>query len=218
MANTSSRKLPYAVRNWKDFQHYKNRTPPWIKLHRTLLDDRDYYTCDPLAAKCLPLLWLIASEYDGRLPEVGELAFRLRITDKQCLKVISDLASWVYQDASDVLAGCKQDATLEEEGEGETDKEAETEIDRDKRGPLIAFGEFKKVKLSEAEYQKLCDKHGKQIADAGIGELDAWMERTGKKRKNHYACLSEAGWVWEKVGGATQSGQKSWTNFGTGGL
>ena len=67
------------------------------------------------------------------------------------------------------------------------------------RGKLIAHGEFQKVKLSEAEYKKLCDKHGKERTDAGIADLDAWMESTGKRRKNHYACLSDKSWVWEKV-------------------
>ena len=68
-----------------------------------------------------------------------------------------------------------------------------------KRGELIAFGEFGKVKLSKDEHAKLVAKHGSTKTNAGITELDAWIERTGKRRKNHYACLSEASWVWEKV-------------------
>ena len=27
------------VKNWSAFQHYRHRRPPWIKLHRGLLDD-----------------------------------------------------------------------------------------------------------------------------------------------------------------------------------
>jgi hypothetical protein len=27
------------IKNWSEFQHYKDRNPPWIKLHRALLDD-----------------------------------------------------------------------------------------------------------------------------------------------------------------------------------
>jgi hypothetical protein len=27
------------VKNWAEFQHYRSRRPPWIKLHRGLLDD-----------------------------------------------------------------------------------------------------------------------------------------------------------------------------------
>lgn len=27
----------FKVRNWEQFQHYKDRNPPWIKLHFALL-------------------------------------------------------------------------------------------------------------------------------------------------------------------------------------
>jgi hypothetical protein len=27
------------VKNWTQFQHYRHRRPPWIKLHHGLLDD-----------------------------------------------------------------------------------------------------------------------------------------------------------------------------------
>jgi hypothetical protein len=29
-------------KNWGKFQHYKDRCPPWIKLHRDLLNDREF--------------------------------------------------------------------------------------------------------------------------------------------------------------------------------
>ncbi len=49
-------------KNWAVFQHYKDRCPPWIKLHRDLLNDRSYMRL-PIASKALaPMLWLLASE------------------------------------------------------------------------------------------------------------------------------------------------------------
>jgi len=62
----------------------------------------------------------------------------------------------------------------------------------------LPFGEFENVMLTEQEYAKLCEKHGKDKADAGIDELGAWLKRTGKQRKDHYACMSASSWVWEK--------------------
>ena len=55
-------------RNWEKFQHYKNRKPPWIKLHHDLIDDREYQRL-PIASRALaPQLWLMASESkDGLL-------------------------------------------------------------------------------------------------------------------------------------------------------
>jgi hypothetical protein len=111
-------------KKWSDFQHYKNRCPPWIKLHRDLLNDKDYMRL-PLASKALaPLLWLLASESkDGVFDaSVDELEFRLRISSNEIktgLKSLIDKGFFI--NASNVLADCLQHATPEGEGEGETE-------------------------------------------------------------------------------------------------
>ena len=52
-------------KNWNEFQHYRRRSPPWVKLHKRLLDDFEFQSL-PLASKALaPMLWLLASE-DGQ--------------------------------------------------------------------------------------------------------------------------------------------------------
>jgi hypothetical protein len=118
----------YRFRNWSRFQHYRDRSPPWIKLHRTLLDDMDFARCPAASAKLLPLLLLLASERDGELPELDVLAFRLRVTEQAARTALSDLAPYLEHDDSGVLAPCLHDACLETEGETET--EAETEGER----------------------------------------------------------------------------------------
>lgn len=65
------------VRNWRKFQHFKDRRPPWIKLHRDLLNDPDWHGLDGNDAKYLVMLWMIASEdetREGLLPDVGKIA------------------------------------------------------------------------------------------------------------------------------------------------
>ena len=72
-------------KNWNTFQHYRDRCPPWIKLHREILNDKEFM-CLPLASKAIaPLLWLLASESkDGQFDaSTDELSFRLRITNKE---------------------------------------------------------------------------------------------------------------------------------------
>lgn len=128
-------------KNWGVFQHYKDRCPPWIKLHRDLLNDR-VFMCLPLASKALaPLLWLLASEskdgtFDGSL---DELVFRLHITPKDYqdgVKPLIDKGFFVV--ASGVLAECYQDAIPETEGETEieTKKEKKTS-NRGSRLPAV---------------------------------------------------------------------------------
>jgi len=115
-------------KNWDVFQHYKDRCPPWIKLHRDLLNDR-VYMCLPLASKALaPLLWLLASEskdgtFDGSL---DELVFRLHITPKDYqdgVKPLIDKGFFVV--ASGVLADSYQVAIPETERERETETKTE---------------------------------------------------------------------------------------------
>ena len=80
-------------KNWKSFQHYKDRSPMWIKLHRGLLDNPDYFRLSPDAGKALPLLWLLASEKDGILPETPDVAFRLRITEELAGTILAEMVA-----------------------------------------------------------------------------------------------------------------------------
>jgi hypothetical protein len=56
------------VKNWSEFQHYGKRNPPWIKLHRAILDDYSFCSLPDTAKAHLMLLWVYASQNDGRVP------------------------------------------------------------------------------------------------------------------------------------------------------
>ena len=103
-------------KNWEKFQHYKHRSPPWIKLHRDILDDFDWWSL-PIASRAIaPCLWLLAScEEDGEFDASPEkLAFRFRMTEKDIQLAIKPLIDKGYFIcASDVLAPCYQDAMSE---------------------------------------------------------------------------------------------------------
>jgi hypothetical protein len=118
-------------KNWDKFQHYKDRCPPWIKLHRDLLNDRIFASL-PIASKAIaPLLWLLASESkDGSFDAASdELAFRLHIASKDIdagLKPLIDNGFFI--DASTMLAPCYQVAIPETEREGERETEKEKKL------------------------------------------------------------------------------------------
>lgn len=107
-------------KNWNDFQHYKNRAPVWIKLHRSLLDDFAFSRL-PLASRALaPLLWLLASEYtSGKITATTEeIAYRLRTTENEIIDALNPLIeSGFFIADSATLAGCKPDACLEKRRE-----------------------------------------------------------------------------------------------------
>jgi uncharacterized phage protein (TIGR02220 family) len=119
----------YKIKNWKQFQHFKDRRPPWIKLYRDLLDDVEWHDLDPQSAKVLVMLWLIASEKDGELPSVKKLAFRLRMFEKQLVSTLSRLSHWLIQDDITPISDRYHDDAPETETETETETEKEKEAD-----------------------------------------------------------------------------------------
>lgn len=123
-------------KNWATFQHYKQRRPPWIKLHRDILDNFDFQCLQDASKVLAQCLWIIASEHDdGKIPlKLGELSWRLRISDSKFLLSIKPLIDKGFfecnDDASKMLAKCLQDAMPETE----TEREVETENrDREQR-------------------------------------------------------------------------------------
>jgi len=113
-------------KNWASFQHYKDRSPAWIKLHKGLLNDFAF-TRLPLASRALaPMLWLLASEYEGGRITASheEIAFRLHITESDLRDALKPLiASGFFVSDSETLADCKQEATLEREDIDKTEKD-----------------------------------------------------------------------------------------------
>lgn len=56
------------VKNWDSFQHYKRRNPPWIKLHRAILDDYAFCSLPDQTKAHLILIWAYASQNNGSVP------------------------------------------------------------------------------------------------------------------------------------------------------
>lgn len=124
-------------KNWAVFQHYKDRNPPWIKLHREILTDRTFMTL-PLASKALaPLMWLLASESKNGIFEgsVDDLMFRLHITKKEYEDGVKPLIDkGFFEIDSGVLADCEQDARPETE----TETKREAEVKKSTRGSRLS--------------------------------------------------------------------------------
>ena len=114
------------IKDWSKFQHFKDRTPPWIKLYRDLLDDPDWHELDGDSAKVLTMLWLIASEdetHQGNLPCTRKLAFRLRIKEDKLKQQLTNLSHWLIQSDIKSISSRYQDDAPETETETETETE-----------------------------------------------------------------------------------------------
>lgn len=137
------------IKNWTAYQHNNgDKQFPWIKLYRSILDDYDWHTLDPEAAKLLVMLWLLASESNGILPAIEVICFRLRVDKSDLLRLLPLLNHWVLggepseytQDIQRIPIEYTQDI---QQGilEGEGDKEGDIDIDKEEEGECE--GEFR---------------------------------------------------------------------------
>ena len=118
------------IRNWKLFQHYKDRNPPWIKLHFKMLSSRDWVGLDNEGRVLAIASMLLASEsvdgsFDADADHFKRVAYLNELPDFTPLISIGFLE--VLADAS----GCKQmirnaePETEKRQRREETDSEAE---------------------------------------------------------------------------------------------
>jgi hypothetical protein len=79
------------VKNWTKFQHYKNRSPQWIKLYRDTLADYAFSRLHDASKMHLVGIWLLASEAHGRVPADPEwIARRIGATEPVDLQALVD--------------------------------------------------------------------------------------------------------------------------------
>lgn len=103
----------FSVKNFAKFQHYKDRSPPWIKLYNDLLDDYDFGHLPDASKMHLIAIWLLASRYDNKIPADPEwVARRINATAKVDLAILFK-AGFLEpdQECSETLAESKQAAS-----------------------------------------------------------------------------------------------------------
>ncbi len=85
-------------KDWSDYQHYKDRKPQWIKLHRDLLNDYSYSLVRIGTKATLPLLWLLSCEYEDGVIDatLEEISFRIHIDANTVQKALDEIfiAGW----------------------------------------------------------------------------------------------------------------------------
>lgn len=56
------------IPTWDEYQHYRDRTPPWIKLHRAMLTSRAWVSLDAQGRELMIALMILAAENDNATP------------------------------------------------------------------------------------------------------------------------------------------------------
>jgi hypothetical protein len=85
------------IKNWDKYNHYKHKSDmKWFKCYgRDLLNDADFMMMDDIKQVTLFKLWCLASESQGNLPQVSEIAFRLRKPIDFIEKMLKELDKWL---------------------------------------------------------------------------------------------------------------------------
>ena len=122
----------FKVRNWEKFQHYKDRAPPWIKLHFSLLSSQDWVMLDDASKLLAIVCMLIASRNEGLVPDDPDYLARVAYLKRVNLQplVNSGFLIPVLADASK----CKQEqanVTTEKRRVEKSRDRVETEADSD---------------------------------------------------------------------------------------
>lgn len=118
------------VPKWKEFQHYANREPPWIKLYRSLLDKPEWRRLSGWAAKLLVDVWMLAAQQKngGSLTlRLTDLSYRTRASTSRTARSLLELrGSDLLALSENMLAECVHVAP-ESCPETEAERERETE-------------------------------------------------------------------------------------------
>ena len=74
----------FRIKNWEEFQHYRDRRPVWIKLYTDLLNDADFAALSREARGLLLQVELLAAKDGGSLLYNQQvMSFGLRLNDFQ---------------------------------------------------------------------------------------------------------------------------------------
>ena len=189
------------IKNWHELQHFKDRTPPWIKLYRNILDQRDINVISDCSFRVLIGLWLLAAEdkaLKGNLPKIPDIAFRLRKSEKEITKSIQELSAFIIHDDIKLISERYQlDAPETETYTQETyKKEAEVETNiGDFESFWETYGRIGNKQQAIKSYNKQIKETSYEIIIEGLNKYQEWTRaNTWYNPKHASTWLNNKGW------------------------
>lgn len=108
------------VPRWNEFQHYRDRHPPWIRLYARLLHHPEYLQLSFAAKGLLTVIWLAYSEQNGMLS--------VRNLDRLCNKRLSYPQLIALNQAGFIEWSASKPLAAKAEAEAETEKKPPTPL------------------------------------------------------------------------------------------
>lgn len=115
--------VKYRIKNWEKFQHYKDRNPPWIKLHVETLSSADWVTLADASKLLMVVCMILASKEQGVF--VGDLDYIRRVAylDKRPDLTPLIKCGFIEEVLADASASKQPQADVRPEKEAEAEKE-----------------------------------------------------------------------------------------------
>jgi len=90
----------FSVKNMEKFQHYTDRTPPWIKLYNDVLEDYDFATLPDASKIHLIMIWLLASRSENKVVDDPDwIARKINATEPVNLELLKESGFIVEYDS-----------------------------------------------------------------------------------------------------------------------
>jgi hypothetical protein len=179
------------VKNWEDFQQYKDRDPKWIKLHRSLLDNYEYSKLSDAQKSHVTGLWLLAARLDNKIPRdttwIGKQINASSPVDLSKLTDFIELYNSV-QDGTETEQKCINPVRREEESreEKETEEDACPEPQAAAEPTIISvplikkYGEYPVTQSMIDEWSE--DYPGVDVPQT-LREIKQWNKSNPHRRK-----------------------------------
>jgi len=167
------------VKNWSEYQHYKDRCPPWIKLHTNILNDRAFSMLSLASRGLLMQLWVLASEHGGQVPnDLDEIKFRLRDNAIKQKDINLLIDRGFLNGRKQAQAGDSKRLSRGEERQRQSACKRKLSVCVDEN-----------VSMSDEELKKLIDKHGEPFALACVERLKNGKGAKGYKYESDYRAI-----------------------------
>lgn len=189
----------FRVKNFETFQHYKDRSPPWIKLYNALLDDYAF-GCLPDATKMhLVAIWLLASRAANELPYDPQwIAKRISATESVNLDALRDagfiLVNQQLQGVARGASAAQADCLTRERDTNEEKEDSSTSEPKSAREPELKIVSREQVSPSDPVFNRPNDplaiysvdelamltfEFDRLDVESELCELVKWAERKG---------------------------------------
>jgi hypothetical protein len=138
----------YRIKSWKQYQHYKDRTPPWIKLHQSILTSEAWILGSDATRVLMVASMLLASRsetfdgvFSGNPDYVKRVCYLNEAPDFKPL-IENDFLELVH-DASAPLAEClPRGEERQRRDRGETEENIGTTCVKNEQTPRFAAAQY----------------------------------------------------------------------------